>query len=64
MARRLTPDRVRWRADHRLPHGRQLRVADGADLTAPPLARIAMPHVVPFDFHGNWLPEGAGTTLP
>jgi all-trans-8'-apo-beta-carotenal 15,15'-oxygenase len=42
----------------------ELRVFDGRDLAAPPVARVMLPHVVPFDFHGSWLPENASTTLP
>ena len=30
-------------------------VLDGADVAAPPVAVVALPHVVPFGFHGNWV---------
>jgi all-trans-8'-apo-beta-carotenal 15,15'-oxygenase len=33
----------------------ELRVLDGADITAPPVATVRLPHVVPFGFHGNWV---------
>jgi carotenoid cleavage dioxygenase-like enzyme len=33
----------------------ELRVLEAADLTAPPVATIALPHVVPFGFHGNFV---------
>jgi len=33
----------------------ELRVLDGADIAAPPVARVHLPHVVPFGFHGNWV---------
>ncbi len=33
----------------------ELRVLDGGDLAAPPVARVALPYVVPFGFHGNWV---------
>lgn len=37
-------------------HGRsELRVLDGDDLSRPPVARVRMPHVIPFGFHGNWV---------
>jgi carotenoid cleavage dioxygenase len=32
-------------------------VLDAHDVEAEPLARIPMPHRVPFGFHGSWLPE-------
>jgi all-trans-8'-apo-beta-carotenal 15,15'-oxygenase len=32
----------------------ELWVLDGADLAAPPVARVKTPHIVPFGFHGNW----------
>ena len=32
----------------------ELRVLDGNDLAAPPVARAALPHVMPLGFHGNW----------
>jgi all-trans-8'-apo-beta-carotenal 15,15'-oxygenase len=36
-------------------HRTELRVYDGADLAAPPVATVPLPHVVPFGFHGNWV---------
>ena len=33
----------------------ELRILDGGDLAAPPVARVRLPHVVPFGFHGNWV---------
>jgi carotenoid cleavage dioxygenase-like enzyme len=33
----------------------ELRVLEAADITAPPVATIALPHVVPFGFHGNFV---------
>lgn len=33
----------------------ELRVYDGGDLAAPPVATVPLPHVVPFGFHGNWV---------
>jgi len=33
----------------------ELRVLDGADLAAPPVATARLPHVVPLGFHGNWV---------
>jgi carotenoid cleavage dioxygenase len=30
-------------------------VLDGADVAAPPVAVVPLPHVVPFGFHGNWV---------
>ncbi len=41
----------------------ELRIFDGNELGAPPVARVPLPHVIPFDFHGNWLPADTGTTL-
>jgi carotenoid cleavage dioxygenase-like enzyme len=32
----------------------ELWVLEGADLAAPPVAVVTLPHVVPFGFHGNW----------
>lgn len=32
----------------------ELWVLDGEDLRAPTVARVPLPHVVPFGFHGNW----------
>ena len=42
----------------------ELRIFDGANPAALPVARLRLPHVVPFDFHGNWLPENSAATLP
>ena len=33
----------------------ELRVLDGGDIGAPPVATVRLPHVVPFGFHGNWV---------
>ena len=33
----------------------ELRVLDGADVAAPPVATVRLPHVVPLGFHGNWV---------
>jgi all-trans-8'-apo-beta-carotenal 15,15'-oxygenase len=33
----------------------ELRIFDGADLAAGPLATVRLPHMVPFNFHGNWI---------
>ena len=33
----------------------ELRILDGADSGAPPVATVRLPHVVPFGFHGNWV---------
>lgn len=33
----------------------ELRVLEAADLTAPPVATVALPHVIPFGFHGNFV---------
>jgi len=30
-------------------------ILDGADVAAPPVAVVPLPHVVPFGFHGNWV---------
>jgi carotenoid cleavage dioxygenase len=30
-------------------------ILDGADIAAPPVAVVPLPHVVPFGFHGNWV---------
>ena len=30
-------------------------VLDGADVAAPPVAVVPLPHIVPFGFHGNWV---------
>lgn len=38
----------------------ELRVLEAADLTAPPVARVALPHVVPFGFHGNFASAARG----
>jgi carotenoid cleavage dioxygenase len=32
----------------------ELRILDGNDLAAPPVARAALPHVMPLGFHGNF----------
>lgn len=42
----------------------ELRIFDGEKLNAPAVARIALPHVVPFDFHGNWLPKKGNDNFP
>jgi carotenoid cleavage dioxygenase len=34
-------------------------VLDGADVAAPPVAVVPLPHVVPFGFHGNWVRASA-----
>ena len=34
-------------------------VLDGADVAAPPVAVVPLPHVVPFGFHGNWVRSSA-----
>lgn len=36
------------------PHS-ELRILDGADLQAPPVATAQLPDVMPFDFHGAWI---------
>jgi all-trans-8'-apo-beta-carotenal 15,15'-oxygenase len=33
----------------------ELRVLDGSDVTAPAVASVRLPQVVPFGFHGNWV---------
>jgi all-trans-8'-apo-beta-carotenal 15,15'-oxygenase len=33
-----------------------LRILDGADLAAPPVATARLPHLAPAGFHGNWVP--------
>jgi carotenoid cleavage dioxygenase-like enzyme len=38
----------------------ELRVLDAADLAAPPVARVPLPHVVPLGFHGNWVSRAPG----
>jgi carotenoid cleavage dioxygenase-like enzyme len=35
----------------------ELVVLDGADFTAPPVARVLLPNRVPNGFHGNWIPD-------
>lgn len=40
----------------------ELRVFDAADLTAPPVVRVALPHVVPFGFHGNFVAAARPTS--
>jgi carotenoid cleavage dioxygenase-like enzyme len=34
-----------------------LVIIDACDVSAPPVASIALPRRVPFGFHGNWLPD-------
>ncbi|HEX3605150.1 MAG TPA: carotenoid oxygenase family protein [Candidatus Dormibacteraeota bacterium] len=34
----------------------EVRVLDGGDLSAPPVAVVPLPHMVPAGFHGNWVP--------
>ena len=34
-----------------------LRVIDAQNFSAPPVAKIHLPHRVPFGFHGNWIPN-------
>ena len=33
----------------------ELRILHGADIAAPPVATVRLPHAVPFGFHGNWV---------
>jgi all-trans-8'-apo-beta-carotenal 15,15'-oxygenase len=33
----------------------ELRILDGEDLTAPPVARAFVPHMIPFGFHGSFV---------
>ncbi len=33
----------------------ELQIFDGADLPSGAIARIPLPHVMPFGFHGNWV---------
>jgi all-trans-8'-apo-beta-carotenal 15,15'-oxygenase len=40
----------------------ELRVLEAADLAAPPVATVALPHVVPFGFHGNFVPHSKATS--
>jgi all-trans-8'-apo-beta-carotenal 15,15'-oxygenase len=35
----------------------EVRIFDGADLTAGSVAAVRLPHAVPFGFHGNWLDD-------
>jgi carotenoid cleavage dioxygenase len=35
--------------------GSDLVIIDASDFTAPPVARIKLPHRVPYGFHGNWI---------
>jgi carotenoid cleavage dioxygenase-like enzyme len=35
----------------------ELVVLDGADFTAPPVARVHLPGRVPYGFHGDWVPD-------
>ncbi|MGH7896969.1 MAG: carotenoid oxygenase family protein, partial [Candidatus Binatia bacterium] len=30
-------------------------ILDARDFTGEPLARVRLPHRVPYGFHGNWL---------
>jgi all-trans-8'-apo-beta-carotenal 15,15'-oxygenase len=34
----------------------EIYIADGDDMTAPPIARIALPQRIPLQLHGNWVP--------
>ncbi len=33
----------------------ELQIFDGADLASGSIARIRLPHIMPFGFHGNWV---------
>jgi carotenoid cleavage dioxygenase len=35
--------------------GSDLVIIDASNFTAPPVARIKLPHRVPYGFHGNWI---------
>jgi carotenoid cleavage dioxygenase len=35
--------------------GSDLVILDAADISAPPVAKIHLPHRVPYGFHGNWI---------
>ncbi len=35
-----------------------LVILDAADLAAPPVASVHIPHRIPPGFHGNWMPDG------
>jgi carotenoid cleavage dioxygenase len=35
----------------------ELVILDAADISAPPVASIALPQRVPFGFHGSWVPD-------
>lgn len=35
--------------------GSDLVILDASDFAAPPVARIKLPHRVPYGFHGNWI---------
>jgi carotenoid cleavage dioxygenase len=35
----------------------ELVVLDAADITAAPIARVHLPHRIPFGFHGNWIDD-------
>jgi len=34
-----------------------LVILDAADMSAPPVACVHLPHRIPPGFHGNWLPD-------
>ncbi len=40
----------------------ELQIFDGNDLPAGPVARLQLPHVMPFGFHGSWV--GTSADLP
>jgi carotenoid cleavage dioxygenase len=35
--------------------GSDLVIVDASDFSAQPVARIKLPHRVPYGFHGNWI---------
>jgi carotenoid cleavage dioxygenase-like enzyme len=37
----------------------ELVILDAEDFTGPPVATVALPHRVPFGFHGNWVADAA-----
>ena len=37
-----------------------LVILDAQDFAGPPVASIAIPHLIPGGFHGNWVPTAAG----